>query len=64
MQDSSFQSTLQALLDEGAYSKAVGLLTSSGVLSGTDPAVVDKMRTLHPVDAPPCGSRGRGLLAA
>ena len=53
MQDPSFQSTLQALLDEGAYSKAVGLLTSSGVLSGADPAVVDKMRALHPMDAPP-----------
>ena len=53
MQDSSFQSTLQALLDEGTYSKSVGLLTSFGVLSGAEPAVVDKMRTLHPMDAPP-----------
>ena len=61
MQDPGFQSTLQALLDEGAYSKAVGLLTSSGVLSGADPAVVDKMRALHPMAAPPTPPPTEGI---
>ena len=44
--------TIKGLIEEGAFSKATKHLTSEGVVSLSDPVVVEKLRNLHPIGLP------------
>ena len=45
-------SMIGSLLEEGAYSKAIKLLSSTGMHDCNDPEVIRKLQKLHPAGAP------------